>query len=57
MKIHKAAIPKEAFTNPRLCRTKSKLYNSHSITKFHSSSRTKWNKVTCKKCLKMRKQK
>lgn len=47
--IHKAVRFKKHYTNPILCEVSYR--DDIDGEKAHIFSRTKWNKVTCKKCL------
>lgn len=49
MKIHKAVTPKSHYSNPTLC---CAILSDEDARKF---SRTKWENVSCKRCLKLRK--
>jgi hypothetical protein len=46
--IHKAARPKEHYANPTLCIAPLEPKEAH------ASSRINWDRVTCKKCLRLR---
>lgn len=52
--IHKAVRPKIHYHNPTLCRAKFKDGIWGRVTAYENS-RTTWDKVTCKNCLKLKK--
>ncbi len=56
--IHKAATPKRYYCDPTLC---CAFAHSHKIwwdisMRAHKASRVRWDKVTCQRCLKKKRQ-